>query len=521
MQALLALAVFALVLAGRPRRGILLFQTVFISPPARWRAFFLSGILHAGILISGYSTFHVLFPGERERWWRDLISAPGTRVEMAGRLYFTGTGGIEPPRSEETAKPAGVRSQTESTTTGNRPVRPDGKPFDPPHVRASTPPADLESPPELTPAGLAGKSPAAWLAAPNLPGRLLEPPPVRLRTVADIELPPQLAPDSSTSFAVGVNFPRGIALESGAVLPPPTDSSRTIRLGAPGEIAGRARPSNSASLTSSATDGPGGAPPALEPAPGIFSYGGFTPRLESSTRAIASAGYAMGTRLFDMFQGMLARAYLFVLSPRAWRDPDPPDLREMAARPPEAFDPPVAALVVRPANGDFDVVVVQSSGTDMIADSARLLTGRPVYTVYVDVGSAKEWLFQYCVPGEWEGAQTSANVVRLPNPAPVQAPYPVLMYRPAFTLDAGARVALVHGFVEASGRISQPVILRGIAPARHAPVLDALSRWEFRPAKRDGVSIRVEFLMAMFPDGRVQASSGFERQTAMSAMAGH
>jgi hypothetical protein len=503
MQALLALAVFALVLAGRPKRGGLLFQAVFISPPARWRAFFLSGLLHAGTVILGYSTFHLLFPGERERWWRDLISAPGTRVEMAGRLYFTGTGGVEPTRGEQTAKPAVVRSQA-STTTGNRPVRPDGKRFDPPHVAASTPPSELESPPELTPAGLAGKSPATWLAAPNLPRRVLEPPPVRLRAVAEIELPPQLAPDDSPSFAGGVNFPRGMAPESGAVPPQPGDESHATAPGAPGQIAGGARPSSYASPTSSSPDGPGGAPPASAPAPGILSYGGFTPRLESSTRAIASAGYSMGSRLFDLFQGMLARAYLFVLSPRAWRDPDPPDLREMAARPPEAFDPPVAALVVRPANGDFDVVVVQSSGTDMIADSARLLTGRPVYTVYVDVGTAKEWLFQYCVPGEWAGAQTSPNVVRLPNPAPVQAPYPVLMYRPVFALDPGARVALVHGFVEASGRISQPVILRGIAPARHAPVLDALSRWKFRPAKR-----------------RVQTRSGLEGHTAMAAMAGH
>ena len=111
-------------------------------------------------------------------------------------------------------------------------------------------------------------------------------------------------------------------------------------------------------------------------------------------------------------------AYLFVLSPGAWRDPDPPDLREMAARAPEAFGPPVAALVVRPANGNFDVVVVQSSGTDMIADSARLLTGRPVYTVYVDVGTPRSGSFSIASPANGRASRRPPMWSGFPTPRP-------------------------------------------------------------------------------------------------------
>ena len=51
--------------------------------------------------------------------------------------------------------------------------------------------------------------------------------------------------------------------------------------------------------------------------------------------------------------------------------------------------------VLHPNNGVFDVVVVQSSGAEAFPEASAALSGRPIYTVYLQVGAPKEWIMQY------------------------------------------------------------------------------------------------------------------------------
>jgi TonB family protein len=150
----------------------------------------------------------------------------------------------------------------------------------------------------------------------------------------------------------------------------------------------------------------------------------------------------------------------------------------------------------RASNGTFDAVVVQSTSGDPFPDSKDLLTGRPIYTVYVALGTPKDWALYFCVPGEKDPG-ASGNVVKMGTAVPVQAPYPTTLVRPDVNVPSFYKQVLVHGYVTASGRVENLKVVRSIKPETDQALLTSLARWEFRPATRDGVNIGVEFVLSI------------------------
>jgi len=158
---------------------------------------------------------------------------------------------------------------------------------------------------------------------------------------------------------------------------------------------------------------------------------------------------------------------------------------------------PGARVILRPANGKFDAMVIQSSPTDQFPEAKDLLTGRPVYTVYISVGSAKDWALYFCIPGENRQPPGETKIVRLGLGIPVQAPYPTRIERPDIERPAYEKYILVHGFVTANGRFENLKMVRPITEEADRAILASLSGWEFRSATRDGVKIAVEFLLSI------------------------
>lgn len=162
---------------------------------------------------------------------------------------------------------------------------------------------------------------------------------------------------------------------------------------------------------------------------------------------------------------------------------------------------PKGGIQRRPSNGSFDAVVVQSTSSDPFPDSKELLTGRPIYTVYVTLGTAKDWALYFCVPGEKEapaqGNPTQANVVKIGTATPVQAPYPTTVARPDVSVPSFYKQILVHGYVTAAGRVENLKVVRPIKAETDQALLASLARWEFRPATRDGANIGVEFVLSI------------------------
>ena len=157
---------------------------------------------------------------------------------------------------------------------------------------------------------------------------------------------------------------------------------------------------------------------------------------------------------------------------------------------------PKGGVQHRPSNGNFDAVVVQSTSSDQSRESKQLLTGRPIYTVYVSLGTPKDWALHFCVPGETEPA-AGGDVVKIGTAIPIQAPYPTTLVRPNVGVPSFYKEVLVYGYVTASGHIENLKMVRPIKPETDQALLASLSRWDFRPAKRDGVNIGVEFLLSI------------------------
>jgi hypothetical protein len=157
--------------------------------------------------------------------------------------------------------------------------------------------------------------------------------------------------------------------------------------------------------------------------------------------------------------------------------------------------------ILHPAGGTFDVVVVQTSSSETFPEGAEALSGRPIYTVYLQVGAPKEWIMQYCVPSMGRPVQ-AGSLVSLGNPEPVAAPYPTVTVRPPEDWRHGSEYLLVHGFLDETGRLRDMKIVASQTPV--APTTDALLQylpyWEFRPAVVDGRPVKVEVLLAVPPD---------------------
>jgi hypothetical protein len=52
--------------------------------------------------------------------------------------------------------------------------------------------------------------------------------------------------------------------------------------------------------------------------------------------------------------------------------------------------------ITQPKDGKFGIVVSGSSISDEFPESAGILSGQMVYTVYIKAGLRKNWVLQYC-----------------------------------------------------------------------------------------------------------------------------
>ena len=158
---------------------------------------------------------------------------------------------------------------------------------------------------------------------------------------------------------------------------------------------------------------------------------------------------------------------------------------------------PGSLTINRPPAGTFDAVVVQSSPVDQYPESRGLLSGRPIYSVYISMGTARDWTLFFCVPGEKPQSGNGPVVVLGPLGAPVKAPFPTKLLKPAIKLPSYEKYVLVHGLVNKDGKFEGLRLVRPIRPETDQALLAALANWEFRAATRDGVAIAVEFLLSI------------------------
>jgi hypothetical protein len=180
------------------------------------------------------------------------------------------------------------------------------------------------------------------------------------------------------------------------------------------------------------------------------------------------------------------------------READLAEFAKALAALPERYAVPIR--IEHPANAVFDVVVMQSGADPAFAESARVLSGQPVYTVYLQVGAPKAWVLQYCVPKEEAPApKVIGGAVNIGNPSPVKAPFPLTTLLPPVTMLPRAGYIIVHGSVDTQGQFKDLEIVRAPNARMKELILSELVKWHFRPAVRDGTPVAVEVLLAIPP----------------------
>ena len=109
---------------------------------------------------------------------------------------------------------------------------------------------------------------------------------------------------------------------------------------------------------------------------------------------------------------------------------------------------PEVTRVEHPSNGSFDVVITRSAARDDLP-GVGLLTGNPVYTVYLRVGDQKEWLMEYCLPVS-KTQQSSPYQINIDDAAPLSPPYPISTAIPTdITGQAITKHIVIQGFLTA------------------------------------------------------------------------
>jgi hypothetical protein len=162
--------------------------------------------------------------------------------------------------------------------------------------------------------------------------------------------------------------------------------------------------------------------------------------------------------------------------------------------------PPDVMRIEHPVNGNFDVVVMQSATRDDLPDLGGMLSGNPVYSVYLRVGDQKEWLLEYCVPGR-EMVQNNSYQINLDEAGSITPPYPISTVIPTGLLgqQAGKQI-VVHGFLTSSGSF-QGIKARDNNNPVLTQLLTLLNQWQFRPAQRNKKPIDVEIILVIPPRG--------------------
>ncbi len=144
--------------------------------------------------------------------------------------------------------------------------------------------------------------------------------------------------------------------------------------------------------------------------------------------------------------------------------------------------------ITLPKEGKYTVVVTGSSQAVPYPETVGALTGKMVYTVYLNVGLHKKWILQYCL------AKEALRSIPRGGSTSVDAPWPFLIFRPDHLVEPNDYV-IVHGLIDKDGRFDQLAMVFPNQFDQKDLLINSLKIWAFRAASRDHVPTAVEVLL--------------------------
>ena len=150
-------------------------------------------------------------------------------------------------------------------------------------------------------------------------------------------------------------------------------------------------------------------------------------------------------------------------------------------------------------------IILVSNDMQSLPEAAGVLTGNPVYTVYVEVpGFRKKWILQVCMPRS-TGANIefeNGGVLRVLARKALDPPYAVSRATPEMFLDdenpfyMPSRL-VVYFRVDERGQLLDQRIVAGVNEQTDNAVLASLEDWQFHPAFHNGEPVAVEALFGI------------------------
>ena len=148
-------------------------------------------------------------------------------------------------------------------------------------------------------------------------------------------------------------------------------------------------------------------------------------------------------------------------------------------------------------------IILISNDASTIPEAAGVLTGNPVYTVYLEVpGFTKKWVLQVCVPAADSTSEVEPGVIRVLSRKSLDPPYaeekkPLRLALDGFDPRYLPPRVVVYATVSPDGELGNMRIVSGLNPETDGQILANLREWEFNPAFRDGEPVAVEALFGI------------------------
>ena len=148
--------------------------------------------------------------------------------------------------------------------------------------------------------------------------------------------------------------------------------------------------------------------------------------------------------------------------------------------------------LVHPEDGQFDVVLLQAAPDSTM----QLLRGAPIYSVYLDVGTQKQWMLHFCAPEP--NVEITEHVVRIGAVEPITAPYPRITVVPGSFVPGNAGDPLaVSGVIDEEGHLSHLSAFHEKDQDLVTRLISSFGEWLFRPAKRRGTPVAVQVVLVI------------------------
>ncbi|MCW5963267.1 MAG: hypothetical protein KIT83_04445 [Bryobacterales bacterium] len=169
----------------------------------------------------------------------------------------------------------------------------------------------------------------------------------------------------------------------------------------------------------------------------------------------------------------------------------------------ELAEPERARTIVHAEDGNFDLVVTQTSLSDVFAGAKGVLRGDRIETVYIQVGTSKEWILQYCEYTDRTAkgpSQSQGGVFLMEETVGIlSAPFPSITVRPPSPVMPKATYVMLHGYINAKGEFHELEVVGSRFRSLLPMLKPTLNKWRFRPAARDGKPVQVEVLLLIPP----------------------